>query len=275
MAVLLCGLLSGCETGDAFQGVVERFDPVSPQEAALMAFDPHDADNRRRAIALFSQAEYGGEEVYVDGVYRLHLTDEDATVVAAALAALGRHGSPGDGAAIARLLTHDEPIVRWEAARALQRIHHPPAASALVRATRYPRVETLTPAQIAQRISQGQVQPDGEEDPDVRQAAALALGQYRQPMVVDALIAALQDPSYSVVHAAMQSLQTLTGQSLGDDPVTWQAWVAQNPRQLFADGGRYTYQPWVKPPGLLNRLAFWQDEVPTPEATPRGLVRSD
>lgn len=241
---------AGCQSGDTPQdwlaNTVDSFSPPTPQEAARDAFNMYDADRRRRAIALLSAAPFGGEDAYVR-TYRLLLDDPDATVRAACAKALGMHGSVEDVQRLTPLLQDQNALVRWESAKALQRIHDPAAIDPLIRAVQH------------------------DEDADVRMAAAKALGQYAQPRVFDVLLGTLNDHDFGVVAAAHESLVTLTGQDLGTDSRDWLAWSQDHRATLFAHQQRYTYQPYQAPPGLLQRVQFWQSRAVAETRAPVGL----
>jgi len=254
---ILVGLLAwaglgqgGCNSRGEYtglRGLVDDLIPMSPRQAASDAFNPYDPDTRRRAINLLSNAPFGGESAYLR-TYRLLVSDGDPTVRAACVAALGRHGTVEDVPLILIYLKDDARIVRWEAAKALQRIHHPDAVAPLL-----------------SRL---------DEDPsaDVRQAAANALGQYRQRKVFDALVGALNDDDYAVVVEAGNALATLTGQDFKTDGAKWLTWAkGKDNVQLFAGARPYYYPRYDKPPSWWQRAQFWKDHSPPPPQSPRGF----
>ena len=61
---------------------------------------------------------------------------------------------------------------------------------------------------------------------DVRRQAADVLGYSKDPSSVDVLIAALSDSDPAVRSTAAESLQAITGQTLGVDAARWTAWRA-------------------------------------------------
>ncbi|MBI1371154.1 MAG: hypothetical protein GC159_00090 [Phycisphaera sp.] len=232
--------IGGCEKGQGL-GVgdfVNDLIPPTPGETAREAFNVYDPDQRRKSITKLSTAPWGGEEPYLK-TYRLLVDDPDPTVRAACIAALGRHGYADDVNAITPYLKDRTYFVRWEAAKALQRLHNPKAIDPLVATVR------------------------DDDEADVRVAAANALGQYTDPKVFQALVGALNDDDYAVVTEAMKSLKLMTGQSLGDDGGDWLAWAEKNNEKLFASGEAYTYTTYVAPPTFPQRMAFWRSR---PEA---------
>ncbi|MCC6683010.1 MAG: HEAT repeat domain-containing protein [Phycisphaeraceae bacterium] len=240
-----CGMEGGRDT-TLFSDLIDNFSPPTPSEAARDAFNVYDADKRRNSINLLASSSFGGLSPYVR-TYRLLLDDSDPSVRAACVKALGMHGEVSDAQTIAGLLADSSAFVRWEAAKALQRIHNPVAIEPLRR--------TLA----------------GDEDDDVRMAAADALGQYANTAVFDSLIGALTDANFAVALAARKSLHTLTGQDLGNEPRDWMAWADQRRDDLFAGQRVYVYHPYQKPPGTFQKMNPWYEQ-PAPEAQmPVGL----
>jgi hypothetical protein len=247
-AAALAWSLGGCQgkspgefLGDAFGGVMSP----DPSEIAPEAFNVYDPDRRRNSVALLSNASWGGEKPYLK-TYRLLVDDPDPTVRAASIAALGTHGTTSDVPAITRYLRSDRnKIVRWEAAKALQKIHDDQAIAALLSAGRE------------------------DEDKDVRMAAINALGQYPQRRVFDGLVGALDDPDFGVAREAEQALRTLTGKDFGDRPGPWWQW-AEASEQIFADQQPYYYPQYSRPPGLVDWMKFWSEPDAIEPRTPRA-----
>ena len=230
---------SGCS---GQPGVLEMISPPTPSQAARDAFNLNDPDLRRRSVALLAASNFGGEAPYLR-MYRLLLDDPDPTVRAACIKAIGMHGTMQDVKLFTAHLDDEDRFVRWEAAKALQRFHDPSVSGELVRVL------------------------GNDEDPDVRMAAAYALGQYPQQSVFQALVGALDDRSYSVVQASGRSLQTLTGYDFGYDGSLWMMWSKKQSDKLFQHGQPYTWQPYVKPRGLINKMMFWAKPTePQPQA---------
>jgi len=253
--IALAVVLGGCAGGgDDTSFLADFVDPIitpTPTEAALDMLDMESADNRRRGVSLISASPFGGEEVYLK-VYRELLREPDPTVRAACARAIGLHGSPEDALLLARAIDHEidrelsdatvtvlkynepDPLVRWEAANGLTKIHNPEAVGPLIQALLR------------------------DADADVRGAAANALGQYPQSEVYDALLQGLVDPQFRVVRASRESLKTLTGTDQGVDKDDWLAYRTENPTNLFTEQLTYTYKPWVAPPGFFEKLKFWR-----------------
>lgn len=233
-------------------GLLSMFAPPSPQVAAAWATDPYDPDLRYRGTLLLAGASWGGEPLYLR-LYEQHAADAEPNVRVAAMRALGNHGSPEHAEFLVRGLGDPEPRVRAEAARGLQRIHAPEAAiDPLVRAVR----------------------EDQESAASVRAEAATALGQYAAGRSVQALIAALSDPSLAVNHAALTSLRTLTGHDYGYDRRAWGAWAGERGEQMFAGRGQYLYPVFNRRRKLHEYLPMFppppNEQTALPAGTPVG-----
>lgn len=251
LAGVLAATLAGCghtmTADNQSRSIFERFAPPTPAEAADWATDPFDPDRRQRGLLLLANAQWGGEPVYLRA-YRAALEDEDPGVRASAVRALALHGSPEDALAIAAELDAEGRLLRWEAARALQRLHNPRVIDGLI--TRLDRTE--------------------EPDADVRAAAATALGQYARGRVYDALVAALDDPSLLVTHAASGSLETLTGEELGDDVDAWLALSAER-QDLFANREAYVYPVFYRDRTVFEWVVPWLEPPNETSASPVGM----
>lgn len=208
--------------------ILSVFAPPSPEEAARWAVDPYNADRRATGTLLLANAPFGGESVYLK-LYRQHMLDNDPLVRAVACRALGMHGTPEDAPAIVKQITDPERYLRWEAARALQRLHNPEAIDPLCK-----RLNVKVESEVV-----------------VREAAATALGQYPDRKVFDALVATLDDRDLAVSEAARKSLRTLTGRDLGDEIRPWVAWSKEE-SDLFAGQQRYEYPIFFRDPDWLE-----------------------
>jgi len=246
-------LLVGCGDGSQSSSGITLFDdlfPPPPGEVAREAFNVYDPDKRRNSVNMLSTAPWGGEAPYLK-TYRLLVDDPDPTVRAACLRALGKHGEPSDVAAILPYLSDDTDFVRWEAAKALQRLHSPEAVEPLLESLR------------------------NDEASDVRAAAASALAQYPQPRVFQALIGALNDDNYIVVVESQKAMQTLTGKQFGEDGAEWLAWAEHHENNLFAGQESYYYPQFVAPPTFLDRMQFWKQPKKIVPSKPTGLDEDD
>jgi HEAT repeat protein len=245
-ALVAISALTGC-TGskDPLKGVKDAIFPPTPGEVARDAFNVYDADKRRKAVDLLAASKFGGEPAYLR-MYRLLIDDGDPTVRASCVKALALHGQVEDVPLLITRLQDKVAIVRWESAKALQRIHSETAAAPLVKTLRE------------------------DDDSDVRSAAAFALGQYANEDVFQGLVGALDDRKFGVVHSARRSLKLLTGYDFGSDAAAWLIWSNQNQGKLFAHQRTYTYMPYQKPRGLMDKAQFWKPEQKVEPTLPKG-----
>lgn len=239
---------TGCSADKApMQGLVEAISPETPGQVARDAFNVYDADVRRESVNKLAAAKFGGEPPYLR-LYRLLIDDPDPTVRAACTKALGLHGEAQDVKLLIPRARDEATAVRWEAAKALQKLHDPAA------------IDPLSTMLV------------NDEDPDVRQAAATALGQYATIAVYNQLVGALDDHSYSVVDSARNSLVTLTGYDFGTSGADWLIFANKNSQARFDQRKQYTWQPFVKPRTFWNKMQFWKKRAAPPEPQiPRGM----
>lgn len=246
MLVLVSAGCSGNRT--PLEVLAGGISPETPGQVARSAFNVYDADVRRDSVNKLAATKFGGEPAYLR-LYRLLIDDPDPTVRAACCKALGLHGQVQDIELLLPRVYDTATPVRWEAAKALQKIHSPSAMEPL-----------------------GMLLAS-DEDADVRQAAAIALGQYPTIAVFNQLVGALDDRTYSVVGAAHQSLHTLTGQDYGTSGSDWLIFARKDPKAIFADRLQYTWQPYVKPRTFWDKMQFWKKKPLPPEPqVPRGLT---
>lgn len=220
---------------------------TSAIEDALNEFD---ADRRRSGLARIAAEPWGGEPAYVD-FYRLAIQDDDAAVRSVAARALALHGEREDAIAVAKILTDDDRLVRWSAARALQRLHNEQVVDALIRRT----------------------MPEVEDDVLVREAAARALGQYAQSRVLQALVSALDDPDLAVNAGAKSSLQVLTGERLGYAPEKWSRWISAT-NQPFAGRLEYTFPAFERDARWFEVVNPWYEVPNETGSRPVGMPPS-
>jgi HEAT repeat protein len=252
--VVMMAALSGCDTiAQDFDLLARNLAPPTPTQAAEMMVDQHNPDQRRAGVTWIANSPFGGADPYLRQ-YRLMVEIErDPTALSAAIRALARHGEPSDATLLAPHLRHRNQHVRWEAARGLQRLHNPDVISDLLAVLR-----------------------DGQERSDVRVAAAHALGQYPQDRVFQALVSALDARELAVNQTAEQSLATLTGRDLGNDPREWLEWYNSAPvQERFADQREYRFATYTRDETMFERIAFWQTVQFEQPAPPAGLRSPD
>ncbi|MBM4109910.1 MAG: hypothetical protein FJ254_00950 [Phycisphaerae bacterium] len=228
----------------------KSFSPPTPQEAAAWAVDPSDPEAQRRGLVLLGTATFGGDPTYIE-LYRIYVTESrDPLVKAAAIECLARFAQPSEAKLIALQLKDAAVPVRVAAARGLQRLHHREIVDQL-----WTRLLEET------------------EETDVRAELAIALGQYPEDSVVQALIAALDQPELCVNLAASQSLWMITGRDFGTDRTKWLEWYALQPiDDRFRQANAYTYPTYRRELELWDWMIFWDRphfEIP---GAPIGLA---
>lgn len=253
VAVSALVLLCGCETiAQDFNDFTSSLTPKSPREAAVEMFDQYDPDKRREGTLLIANSPFGGTEVYLRAYRDMVQNEQDPLALAVAIRALAKHGEPADAKLIAPHLEHDNEQVRWEAAKGLQRLHNPEVVGLMLSRLRLE-----------------------DESPLVRRELAVALGQYPEDRVFQGLVQALYARELSVNMAAEQSLETLTGRSLGLDPRPWQRWYndLDRPELAFEQGDEYLFPTYHRDRRWWEYLAFWSaSPVREHPAPPAGLA---
>lgn len=252
--VLAASTMSGCKN-DPYRppsdSIIDYLAGPSPLYAAQLATDAYDADKRYRGTLLLAGASFAKEEVYLE-LFRAYTKDEDSAVRGAAARALANLGTAEDATHLITLLHDEDPIVRREAARGLQRLHNASAVATL----------------IAKITPQGEAGVLLEEDAQVRAEAAVALGQYATPAVVEALIASLDDPQLAVNRGSLSSLRTLTGQDLGYSRTAWTLWLREQAAPLqgqsvFVFPGYQRPQLWIEYIPFVPKAPYEPSGVPT------------
>lgn len=117
---------------------------------------------------------------------------------------LGRLETPASIEGLRMAVADEAPRLREEACRALAKIDSPAAMDLL----------TETAA--------------GDTNSDVKLAAVRGLGRYRNPRALQTLGRALDDRDPAVQYLAMESLERVTGERLGQDVRKWKE-LAQRP----------------------------------------------
>jgi HEAT repeat protein len=154
--------------------------------------------------------------------------------------ALVRIGGPAVGPLSTALLDHPRSTVRRNAAVVLGDIKDVESVDSLIKALRNDAdyevrmcsAEAL--GKLSERWSidllgnsvEALMEALGDEDPNVRQKAASALGEMKAIQAVPVLIKALQ--TYGKDSDADHALHMITLQRLGDDPQKWQEWWDAN-----------------------------------------------
>ena len=246
LGIALC--VVGCDTiSSDFQDFADQLSPPSPQEAGQWATDFGDPEAQQRGIMLLGNAPWGGSDEYLR-LYRTCIEGPfDPLVKASALRALAYHGNPDDALVIASQLENEVAYVRLEAAKGLQRIHN---------------------KKVADPIWQRLVSEN--EESSIRTELAIALGQYPQDAVFQALVLSLEARELAVNLAASDSLRTLTGQDYGLDSHRWLAWY-DSTKKPFKYEEVYLYPVYTRPLGFFDVINIFNPTVWQKPSVPRGL----
>lgn len=257
IGVMAMVALSGCVMDD-LNDIGRMFETPTPGEAARWALDTNDVNKRREGIVLLSTASFGGAEPYLK-LYRMSVEDDDNPLVkSAAIAALARHGTTEDALLIAPWCEQrvtESATIRWAAVQGLQRLHNREVVPVLIRVAR-----------------------DWAEQTEVRSAACVAMGQYPEDRVVQALIDVLDARELAINADAAEALSQLTGQDFGFDILAWQRWyeaTLDQSKSPFAGQRAYTYPTYSRDKVWWEHIAFWLDEQYEPSLQPIGLRSND
>jgi hypothetical protein len=264
LALCACILQQGCEL-NLRPGAESIFDafadgPRTPPQLAAMAIDPYDANSRYIGTLGLANMWFASEPLYIK-LFVDNIRDSDPAVRGAASRGLANHGDPSHAPLLVTALSDRDHGVRLEAARGLQRLHNPAAIDALLIAVREPLL-----ARDGRTIQQGEL------NPEIRAEAAIALGQYAQVRVLQALIAAVDDSNLTVNRTALSSLEILTGQNLGYSRSAWLEWLgrAQDP---FAQRGEYVFPVFQRRHRIYEHLPFVPQPPNETPGTPAGMPR--
>ncbi len=248
---LLTSIVIGCHPdGDHSESILPEFMTSlvdNPREIASNHLASPDPDLRAKAIAYFSVKPYGNEELYLK-VYREMVDYADSSVRIEAVKALGTHGNVQDAQIyIAPRLKDEHPVVRWQAAVALGKIHNPKVISDLMDALQ------------------------NDKSGDVKMACARSLGQYPSRLVFGVLVQAIDEQAYRISFEAVAALQTITGQDIGDDAEAWLKWSQNETGDIFRNKKKYTYKTFKGKKGLLNNMMIWKKAEFNKPKNPTGV----
>lgn len=218
----LLALLAGCHS---------HRDPQSNMKVAL---SDQPTDQRREALIAVAESREGDADWAVEGYTSIALLEQEPQVRCVAIRALAATGDPRAADTFLKIVEPasrpyttirvPDATTRWEALRALVDY----LAADRVAAQWRPRLRTV----LMDRLK-------NDSERQVRIAAAQGLGHFAGDVgAVEALINAQRDPDFAVVHASERSLIKLTGHTHDCSAPAWEAWLAANRDNLFADAGR-------------------------------------
>lgn len=199
----------------------------------LVAVTEEDPDLRRDAVSRIAQSKQNGKEWAIKGYSTIALLETNSQTRCVAIRALARTGDPRAAEVLLKILNYaDQPpeevrppddLCRWDATLGLAGLSAAGQVPAEARdAARDALLNVLK----------------GDTNRNARAAAARGLGYYSSLEVVQALIEALRDADFAVVHECEESLVRLTGSTQNCSAPAWEAWYAANEQDLFAHAGQ-------------------------------------
>ena len=239
--------LTGCDSlSSDLNNMTSSFLPPSGAQVGTWATDFTNPEEQQKGLVLLGMATWGGGEEYLK-LYRTCIEGPwDPLVKAAAIRSLGIHGEPEDATLIAEQLTNEVEYIRLEAAKSLQRLHNDDVSD-----------------DIWRRLVL-------ETDSSVKVELAIALGQYPNDGVFQALLQALEMRELAVNLAAWDSLRYLTGQNHGSNSRDWIAWY-ETTKSPFAEKEVYLYPVYTRPLGFFDKINFLNPTVWEKPGIPTGL----
>ncbi len=214
--IMLAGCSSGSGNNQNFNSLVQNWlkhlqggHSVVAQARNLFATD--NPDTQREAIAWMSKQKWGHEKPYMDA-YRLAETSPSPLVRGQAMLALGTSGQPSVAPDLQRGLTDSSQFVRMCAALAATYVNNP----------------ILIPDLITRL--------QNDSDAQVRIYAAEALRPYKNRLVIETLINALDDRNVAIVQAAWSDLTFQTGQKFPQHSEPWQQWLQAHRKEFGTTG---------------------------------------
>lgn len=233
LLVALAQCACGCSELNLDAAVKKIFEPRrTPQQYMLIAVSDADSDIRREAIAKVARSDQNRLDWAIQGFVAIALLESDPHARCVAIRALRQSGDPRAVEVCLKLLNHREyppqevrepdDVVRWEAATALAGLCEQQAVPEPSRAAVRETFLKLLPSDPSRHVRIG---------------AARGLGCFPDVQSLEALLQALRDEDFAVVHQAESSLVKLTGQTHHCNALDWQAWYEANRQQPFANAG--------------------------------------
>ncbi|MCY2926768.1 MAG: HEAT repeat domain-containing protein [Planctomycetota bacterium] len=191
----------------------------APSEADLvkLATDPTDPDKRRQGVNGLGKLSWGGAGRHA-ALFVERLEDEDNNVRSAAIRALAPLGQAQYLPVIVAKLDDRSPMVRDDAAFALDALHGDAAVAPL------------------------QVHATSDGSPAVRGRCARALQHYPTKEVQNTLVGCLKDDNFGVRYEAHESLKAITKRDFEYDAARWNDYVGG--RDVAPPGAKGASKPW-------------------------------
>lgn len=215
------------------QAIKKIFTPKrTPQQYLLVAVSDSDADRRREAVVKVAESKKRDQEWALKGFIAMSMLESDPQTRCIAIRALSGSDDPRAAEVLLKILNYqNEPpaeirpptaVCAWEAAAALASLS---ARGVIPQDKREHARETF------ERLL------ESHRERHVRISSARGLGFYQQNESVEALIAALRDRDFAVVHTCEEALVRLTGHTENCVAHAWEEWYKQNKDNVFAHAG--------------------------------------
>ncbi len=219
LVVLVLLMALGCEE----KAITFDLHKRTPQESALYAMKSTDADLRYKTLVELAKSKALKDDWAVKAMLIVARSDPSPSVRALAVHNLGRVGDKRVLAMLVEAMDDPEDRVRLEAAWGLSQMNIVESGA---------EAKDIRSAQsvLLQALS-------SDVCVDVRLNAARALGQFKDRMVLKALIAALKDTDFAVRYESELSLVKLTGRTFQGNSGRWVAWMDET-KDPFQDAGR-------------------------------------
>lgn len=257
-AALLAAAAAGCGAEKLDSGFRALLAPKrTPQQSMIIAVTDADADNRRVAVSEIAKSKQYDRDWAINGMVAIALLESDPQARCVAIRGLARGNDPRAAETCLKILNYrnhpphevrpPDELARWDAAVALAELSDRAAVPEALRAETEGTFLELLRSDLNRHV---------------RIAAARGLRDFPAEHVVEALIDALRDEDFAVVHTSESSLVALTGVTHGCNHYAWKQWAAQNGEQLFANSGylpeshRPKYRNWYEKVGYQTKELF-------------------
>jgi hypothetical protein len=213
---LLVGMLSGCRSTD-------------PNESMILAVEGSNPDLRRKAVVTVAESGARNEPLAIEGFVAIARVEADPRVRCAAIRALREVEDPAVVDTLVRIVDYDRRA-RPEVRRPTIDVRRE-ATAALVHWLDKPKLA----GERRQVVRDALLVALRDNTYQVRAEAARGLANFpHDRTVVESLIRALDDDKFTVVYAADQSLETVTGVTQPASQRVWREWYQEHRSDPFA-----------------------------------------
>jgi len=219
-----CGGSGGQSVGSSLDGMVKKL--IEPKKSAqqhlILAVSDSDADIRRQSVGEIAKSKEADRDWAIKGYTAIALLESDSQARCVAIRALGKTRDVRAVEVCLKILNHKDhpaaevrppdPTARWDAIGVLGELSPDVVPADQVELARNTLLRHLA----------------GDDDRNVRAAAARMLAMYPHDETLDGLIEGLRDEQFTVANECETALSRLTGVSLKCDTQAWRDWREQN-----------------------------------------------